>query len=107
MDTPELKTLQSQINETIKKIDAIKKQLKSKTKELDLKIQEDNADLFGERKSEATDQSFLFSERVKVSERDKVLNPIKLSLKTAEIELSKLVELQKNSNQIGVTGKLF
>ncbi len=107
MATPEQTTLTGQIEETSKKIEAIKKQLKAKTKELDDKIKSDQENLFGERDSEATKQTFLFSERVKVSERDKVLNPIKLSLKTAEIELSKLLELQNNSNQTEVTGKLF
>ncbi|MGZ9736577.1 hypothetical protein [Flavobacterium sp. GNP002] len=104
MATPEQKTLEGQITETSKKIELLKKQLKAKTKEIDTRIEEDNADLFGSRKSEATEQTFLFSERVKVSERDKVLNPIKLSLKTAETELLKLTELQ---NKLPNTGKLF
>lgn len=107
MNTPEIKTLNFQIEEITKKIDAIKKQLKAKTKELDLKIKDDNADLFGGRKSEDTDQVFLFSERVNISERDKVLGPLKFSIKTAEIELTRLLNLKSNINQINVTGQLF
>lgn len=107
MDTPEIKMLNFQIEEINKKIDSIKKLLKSKTKELDLKIKDDNADLFGGRKSEDTDQVFLFSERVNISERDKVIGPLKLSIKTAEIEATRLLNLKSNINQISVTEKLF
>ncbi len=105
--TPEIKTLNFQIAETEQKIEAIKKQLKSKIKDLDTKILEDNADLFGDRKSEPAKQSFLFSERFNTSQRNKVIDPIKLSLKTSEIELSKLLNLKTNINQIEITGRLF
>lgn len=105
--TPEIKTLNFQITEAEQKIEAIKKQLKSKTKELDTKIIEDNADLFGERKSEPKEQAFLFSERVNTSQRNKVIDPIKSSLKTAENDLQKLIILKSNITKIGVTGILF
>jgi hypothetical protein len=105
--TPEIKTLNFQIAEAEQKIVLIKKQLKSKIKELDTKINDDNADLFGERKSEPKEQVFLFSERVNPLQRDKVINPIKSSLKTAENELQKLINLKSNINQIGITGELF
>lgn len=107
MTNPELKTLNMQIEEAQKKVEILKKSLKSKSKELDEKIKSDSLDLFGERKSEATNQGFLFSERVSVSEREKVLQPLKTSLKTAENELTKLTHLKANFNRVETTGKLF
>ena len=102
--TPEEKQLNFLIETEIKTIETIKKSLKAKTKELDTEILNDNENLFGKRKSEPENTFFLFSERVKQSERDKVLKPIKNALKTAENELRKL-QLQKDT--LKSTGTLF
>jgi hypothetical protein len=105
--TPEEKTLNFQIAEAEKNMATIRKFLRAKTKELDLKIVQDNADIFGERKSEPQGTIFLFSERVEISQRDKVLIPIKVSLTQVENELKKLILTKENLFNIGVTGNLF
>ena len=78
--------------------------MKVKAKEIDKTISDDNADLFGERKSEPTEVQILFSERVNPSQKEIILQPIKSSLKTAEMSLKVLLEKKQN---IPLTGKLF
>lgn len=100
---PEILTLKLQIQDAEKLVLAISKQLKAKTAELDRNIQNDNSDLFGERKSEPAGVNLLFSERVNPQQREFILNPIKQSLKTAENQL----QILKSKQNIPVTGKLF
>jgi predicted membrane chloride channel (bestrophin family) len=102
--SPEEKILSIQIAECSAKIDALKKHLKTKTKEIDKKILQDNANLFGERASEPQEVNLLFSERVDTSQRNKVLNPIKALLYAAENELK---NLQNKKETMPKTGILF
>ncbi len=102
--SPEEKQLNFQIENQLKHIETLRKSLKAKTKELDTAILNDNENLFGERKSEPENVVFLFSERVKPSERDKILQPLKNALKTAENEL---INLQSKKNNLATTGTLF
>ena len=96
MNAPEIQQLNFQINNASKKIELLEKKLKSKIKELDNKIIADNENLFGERKSEPKNSVFLLSERVNISQREKVLEPIKNELKTAKNELYKLYAKKDN-----------
>ena len=102
--TPEEKQLNFLIEEQQKNIEVIKRNLKAKTKELDTAIMNDNENLFGERKSEPDNVVFLFSERVNTSQRDKIIQPIKNALKTAENEL---IKLQSKKDTLTSTGTLF
>jgi uncharacterized protein (DUF3084 family) len=104
MNAPEYKELNSQISNTTARIKILEKNLKSKIKELDSKIKADNDNLFGERESEPKNTAFLFSERVNISQRAKVLEPLKNELKTAKNELS---NLYAKKNNIEVTASLF
>ena len=104
MNAPEHKELNLQISNVTTRIKILETKLKSKIKELDSKIKADNENLFGERESEPNNTAFLFSERVNISQRAKVLEPLKNELKTAKNELS---NLYAKKNNIEVTASLF
>ena len=104
IQSPEEKQLSNQIAEVSARIEVLKKSLKSKIKDLDKAISNDNANLFGERNSEPESVIILFSERVDTTQRNKVLEPIKTALFNAENELKKLHGKKENLTQ---TGTLF
>ena len=100
-NSPELISINKKIEEAEAEITKSNERLKDKIKELDKAITEDNADLFGNRKSEKVNL-FEGSERVDLKQREKILEPFKNSVLKAKESLNKL----KKKKQDIVDGKV-
>jgi broad specificity phosphatase PhoE len=91
--TNEQKAIAEQLQAAREELATATDAFKNKRRELDKDIRDDQADLFGERKSQQ--ESKLFDERVDVAARDKALQPFKDRMEKAKAEIDRLEAKQK------------
>jgi broad specificity phosphatase PhoE len=91
--TPEQKAVAEQLQAAREELATATDAFKQKRKELDKDLQDDQEDLFGERKSQQ--ESKLFDERADPEARDKALKPFKDRMEKAKAEVERLEAKQK------------